>query len=463
VRNRGQLLVAVVVAAVVVAAAVYLDREVGARPLAAPPPGQAPSGAWFCPHGGGTDWEAWIELANPGTQPVLARIRGLSGARAPETQDLEVAPGSTIEVAVPSDAREASTTVEYFGGFVAAGWLLHAAGEESGVAAEPCLAETSTRWFLPDGTTLEEGNDDYVVVMNPYATDATISLTLLTERREPIRTEDWTNVALKPFHSQAFRLNRKALGETTVSTLLEVSGGRVAAATLGVTRTGGIRSAVGVPATSTSRVLPGGADAGRSGLIVMNAGLERVGLSGAIVDPEGEQPIAGLADASPPGGSARTIPATTATPSSMLVEAEGPGIAFARRTYGVATDQASTTGAARAEGVWIVLPAVAGAPSHPGIVLTNPGTEATTVTLSVLPAAGVSPPAPITLEVPPRSAVNVPKAFVESSGASAVLATAEGGTFVPATASYSRGREGYATYAVAVGVPIPDAWVPSAP
>jgi hypothetical protein len=38
---------------------------------------------------------------------------------------------------------------------------------------------------------------------------------------------------------------------------------------------------------------------------------------------------------------------------------------------------------------------------------------------------------------------------------------ADDGTFVPAAASYSRGREGFATYAVALGIQIPAAWIPA--
>lgn len=458
-RDRGQLVAAVLVAVGVVLGALYLEREVRARPLEPAPPGRAPTGAWFCPTGGGAHWEGWLELANPGTEPVPVRVRGLSEAKPSASRELEVPAGATVEVPIHPRTREASTTVEYFGGFVAAGWVVHAGGEETGVAAEPCLPDTAETWFLPDGVTLEQ-DDDYVVVMNPYPADAVISLTLFTERGEPLRLEDWTNVALRPFHSKAFRLNQKALGETTVSTLVEVSVGRVAAGTLGISRGGGIRSSIGLVDAVGERILPGGVDAGRSDLIVMSTGLERVALSGSILDPESEQPIAGLSDSSPAGESARTIAATTATPSTLEVASDAPDVAFARRTYGVASDQASTAGAPAPDDAWIVLPAVVGSPSHPGMVLANPGEEASAVTLHPLPAEGVTAPSPITVQVPPRSTVSVPKTFVEAIGRTALVALAEGGAVVPATASYSLGREGYATYAVAVGTPIPDAWLP---
>ena len=118
------------------------------------------------------------------------------------------------------------------------------------------------------------------MVINPYATDAVVSLTLMTDGRgDPVRTEEWTNVVLKPFHSKAFKLNDKALGETTVATVVDASVGRVAAATLGISKIAGIRSSVGLPAGVATQILPGAGDAGRTDLTVVSSGLERVALS----------------------------------------------------------------------------------------------------------------------------------------------------------------------------------------
>jgi hypothetical protein len=462
-RNRGQLLAALLVLAGVIVSAVYLDREVGARPLENAGVTGAPSGVWLCPHGGGSkDWDVRIQLANPGSEPVPVRVRTMTLAKPAPPEDHVVEPGSTLVIPVSSEGRESSTSVEYFGGFVAAGWIAHAGDDASGVAAEPCLPDSSPRWLLPDGTTADKSADDYVVVMNPFATDAVISFTLLSDRRDPVRTEEWTNVTLKPYHSRAFRLNDKEVGETTVSTVVDVSVGRVAAATLGISTLGGIRSAVGLPAGATTQILPGAADAGRTDLAVMSAGLERVSLSGTSLGAaETAQPLAALADAAPGGESARTIPLTTGSPTTLVVQAAEPDVAFARRTFGVASDQASTTGAIGPADAWIVLPSVIGQPSHPAIVLANPGQEPATLTLSALPGEGQSVPEPITVELPPMSTTLAPKAFVAGSSTSSVMIVASSGTFVASSASYALGREGYATFAVAMGVPIPAAWVPS--
>jgi hypothetical protein len=460
VRSRGQPLAAAVIALLVVLGALYASG-VGARSIAAGPAGSAPTGAWFCPHGGGPqDWTVTLQLANPGETPVPVRIRDLGDGKPGEPKDLTVDPGSTVAVPVRADGRERATSVEYFGGWVAAGWVAHAGGGEGGVAAEPCLADTSRRWFLPDGAT-QEDDDDYVIVMNPFATDAIFSLTLLTEDRDPIETEAWTNVTLKPFRSEAFRLNENVLGETTVSTVLDVSVGRVAAATLGVSKSGGIRSSVGVRGAASETILPGGFDQGRTDLVLMSTATNRAQLSGVLMDPDGTQPIAALSDAAPATDSARTIPITTASPSTLIARSQQPGVAFARRTFGVVSDQGSTTGASAAATAWIILPAIAGSPAHPGLVLANPGDVPAEISLSVLPGGDRAGPAPVTVEVPPGRTVQAPKGFVDAAPFSAILATSSSGTFVPTAASYSLGNEGYATYAVAVGVRIPESWRPS--
>lgn len=460
-RSRGQVLAALAVLALVIGSAVYAQRNVGARELAAGPGAAAPSGAWFCPHGGGPDWSVTIELANPGAEPVHVRLTRMNQGKPSTAADITLQPGQTGAVPVVAEDRGSGTLVEYFGGFVAAGWVSHPGSDASGVAAEPCTPTAGDRWLLPDASTLE--NDQaFVVVMNPFASTAVFSLTVYTDKSEPIRTEDWTDVVLKPFHVRAFRLNAKALGYDSVSTVVDASVGRIAAASLNLTTTGGIRSTLGYFGRAPSTVvLPAGFDQGRTALSVLSASTDRIQLTGDLLEHDSSQPVAGLADSSPPGESSRSFPATTNGPSAIVLTARGDGVAVARRTFGVATDQGGTLGAVPSA-AWIVLPTVVGAPNHPGLVLANPGPGPAEVTLTYLPGleAG-SAPGPVTVTIPPGRAIQGPKEFVGASPGSAILAIASSGTFVPAGASYSLGREGFATYAVAIGVPIPDAWVPS--
>ena len=75
-RFRGQAGWALLLLAVVVVGGVYLQR-VGPKASAAVSSEAAPSGAWFCPHGGGAEWAVTLELANPGTTPVQVRVGGV--------------------------------------------------------------------------------------------------------------------------------------------------------------------------------------------------------------------------------------------------------------------------------------------------------------------------------------------------------------------------------------------------
>lgn len=462
--RRAQPFVAALLLVGTLAAATYADRELGPPARGQGADGPASSGAWFCPHGGGPeDWEVLLQIANPGPGVATVRIRGFGPAKPSAPQEMQVEPGSFLRVPAAADGRARSSMVEWFGQWVAVGWVAHAGGGEGGVAAEPCSPAAGDRWFLPDGSTeVPEGspdnvsNDEFVIVMNPFARQAVVSLTLLSERKEPVRQGELTDVVLKPYRSVAFSLGDVVLGERTVSTLVDVSVGRVAAATLGVSVTGGIRSALGyLGQPPTVLTYPGGADAGRSELVVMNGAdaeeeVGRLELVGDILGTEGILPFAGLEEASLPSGSARTFPATTSGASSVRAELIGRDGAAIRRTYGVVSDQAAVTGAEPAS-AWVVLPAVAGLPANPGLVLANPSSEIVEVTLSFL-APG--PPESTVITIPPGSTVQAPKEFRDLAPDVAVLAESEG-TFVPASVSYSLGREGFAAFAAAIGIELP--------
>jgi hypothetical protein len=471
-RGRGQLVAAVLVVAAAAAAAVGLDRGVGVRALATAPPAAVPSGAWFCPHGGGKDWADTLEVANPGQQEVQIRVTTLSESRPSQPATYTVEPGTELLLPAQTPSRASSSVVEYFGGWVAAGWVSHAGGGEGGVAAEACSPTAGRTWLLPDGSTqlAEEASsgqaretlDSWVVVMNPFAADAVFSLTLYTDRDAPVRVGEWTRVSLKPFRSRAFHVNDQRLGYATVSTTVEAKVGRVVASTLDVSALGGIRSSLGQLAPAApNAVLPGGFDQGRTELIMMNPALEEVRATGTVLGRGDPQPLGGQDEGRAGAESAETFPITTEGPSSIDVTVPA-GAAVVRRTYGRSSDQAAT-GPGVPSRAWVILPAVAGRPSHAGAVVVNPGPDPVGIELSYLPSGTEPPPGPITMRVPGLRAVAVPSAFVQARPLGAILAIATAGTFVPAAASYSLGREGYAAYAVSLGVPIPEQWVPSRP
>jgi hypothetical protein len=469
-RGRGQLLAAFVTVLAVVAAGAWLQRDVGTRPPAGPAAASAPSGAWFCPHGGGPGWQRTIEVANPGDHAVGIRVTTLSEKRPTPPRSYEVDPGRELLLPADDAAREASTVVEYFGGWVAASWVTHAGGGETGVAAEPCSPVAGSRWLLPDGSTALDQNapgprarrthDAYIVVMNPFAADAVVSITLYTDRSAPVSPGLWHDVDLKPFRSRAFHLNVQRLGFATVSAVVDASVGRVVTSSLDVSSVSGTRSSIGqrspVPGEA---IFPGGVDEGRTELVVMNPTPDPVQPSGTALGAAEPQPLSGPQGDRVDPVSAQTFPLTTRGPTTLDVGVPA-GTAIVRRTYGVSSDSGASGPGVPAR-AWMLMPAIGGEPSHPGAVLANPGSTDLDVRLAYVPAGHQPPPAPITVHVPAFRTVAVPSAFVEAQPFGAIVATSTDGTFVPAEVSASLGVEGEAAYAVALGVPIPDAWVPN--
>src|SRR5207237_8729069 len=100
-------------------------------------PADAPSGVWFCPHGGGrTGWHVWLSLTNPGSTSVRARVTTFGASQPTAPKQVTVPANGRVQVAVPSAGRERASMVEYFGGWLAAGWVARAGGGDCGVAAE---------------------------------------------------------------------------------------------------------------------------------------------------------------------------------------------------------------------------------------------------------------------------------------------------------------------------------------
>ncbi len=186
---RRQALFALASVAFFVAALLWLDR-VGVRSAGGVAPGTAPSGAWVCPHGGAPEVSLAMYLANPGSVAVTARITGLGTDAAASPESYEVPAGSTVRIdQVPHD-RGAATYIEYFGGWIGAGWV---SSTDGGVAAEPCAADAARDWYLADETT-QLGEEAFVVVANPFAAPAVLDVVLYTADRAPIRDSEWTDL-----------------------------------------------------------------------------------------------------------------------------------------------------------------------------------------------------------------------------------------------------------------------------
>jgi hypothetical protein len=448
-RPRGQTLAVAAVVAAVAIGGVALERA-GVRAAGAPSIATTVSGAWFCPHGGGDDWSATVYVANPGSRPVSLRARALTDARPEEIDTVTVAPGSSVAIDAPASMRGSSTAIEYFGGWVAAGWVARAGGGDVGVAAEPCLADAGRRWTVADGTT-EQGQSAYVVVMNPFASDAVFDVEALTDGGAAKGLTDFTDFVLPGGRSAAFKLNQIALGRSAIAGTVRASIGRVAVAALGVSKVG-VRSAVGtLDDPPRAVVLPGGGDAGTSVLAAAVSEPTPTSFSATTLAEKGLRVAGRLHDQPLRGASASAFSVTTGEPATLSVrvaEAQG-GVAAARRTRGTAQDLGSTAGVVAGGRAWIVMPATGSTPRSPAVYLANPGEDAVAVALRTLPLQGRARSAEAT--VPPGRTIAAPGRLFDG-GDAPVLATADDGTFVPASASYSQGQHGVAGYAVSVGI-----------
>jgi hypothetical protein len=455
-RSRGRFLFTVAIVAIVAFAGTFLDRSVGVRERGGVPSPTTTSGAWLCPHGGGKDWAVTLEIANPSQAVATVRVSPLGPERpTAEPKSYEVAPGATLAVPARAKDRAASSYVEYFGSWVAAGWVAHASGDESGVAAEPCVEGAAGRWFAPDGTSAE-GEDAYLIVMNPFDAPAILDVVLYTKGRAPVRIGDWTGLALAPHRSTALLLSDQVVNEEALSAEVDVSRGRIAVASLGVRpATGGVRSAVAIAGGPPQRTfLPVAAASERSSLEVLVPGTDPVSVDATVFSEDVPQPADGLTDQRQGAQSSEITQVLAAGTSSFDVVATG-GAAVARRVAGHVNDTGSTGGVLGPARAWVVLPTVACEPNVPGLVLVNPGDGTAEVTLHALPQAGVSAPPDVTVSVPPARALPAPQAFLSADPSAAVLVTATSGTVIASGASSSCGREGILGFAVAAGVPAP--------
>ena len=144
-RARGQGVLTLVLVGRVAVRAVSLrpTRPEGAR---AAPRRLGPSGLWLCPHGGGPGRRPPCTSRIPARPRSSARLtapgRGASASVRGRRRARRVARSG---VEAPRSRAGASRYVEYFGGWVAAGWVVRGAEGEAGIGAEPCTPRPADR------------------------------------------------------------------------------------------------------------------------------------------------------------------------------------------------------------------------------------------------------------------------------------------------------------------------------
>jgi hypothetical protein len=414
--------------------------------------GAAPSGAWICPHGGASDLSAALFLANPGERTVSARVTALGSKAPPPAVRYDVAAGTTVRVELLAEDRGAATYVEFFDGWLGAGWVSFT---EGGVAAEPCAHDASRHWYLADGTT-QLGEEAYVVVTNPFSAAAVLDAVLYTSDRAPIRDSEWTDLVVPGRRSLALHLNTKVEGEPVVAVTLEVSVGRVAAATLGVSEGTAVRSALGWIEPARAAVFPVMKGSGQTELLLLSTADASIRFGATALSEDQPRPAGGLTEQEhgPAAARAYAIPTGPGPTAIRLFTLEGARVTGALRALGPGEDLGATGGAVAGSEAWVVFPASARTPSDPGAILVNDGNVDVVATVELLPQAGGTAEPSITVRVPAHAAAAVPPALWAAAPGSAMLISADG-PLVALAASTSRGSADADAFALSTGVPLP--------
>lgn len=452
---RGQALFAGGSVVVLAVALGLLDRA-GPKEPAAAPVGTSMSGAWVCPHGGGHDWTVNLFLANPGPVAVTARVTTLGEERSRAPDELDVPAGRSVRLEVPANEPGRATFVEYFGGWIGAGWVATTPGREPGTAAEPCAPEATRRWYTVDATT-QQHEDAYVVVANPFDIAAVLDVVIYTADRAPIRDSEWTDLVVPARRSIALPLDSKVEGEPAVATEIDVSVGRVAVASLGITDGSRIRSALGWAGTATGGIFPVMRGSGRAELLLFSTADRTITFGATTLSEDQPRPAGGLTEQEHPGAAIRAypVPLEGGPEAVSLFTLDDAAVVAALRAFGPGPDPGSTAGAVAPAPAWLVLPAVAGGRSHPGVVLVNPGDEDAVVTVEILAREGGTAAAPVTVDVPAHAAAAVPPGFWETAPGAGLLVRAQGAPVVALAASTSLGKGDRDTFALSMGVPVP--------
>jgi hypothetical protein len=445
---RGHALFAVATAAVVAVSIFWLAR-IGPRVPAPIAPGVAPSGAWICPHGGGEDVTVSTYLANPGTTDVTARLTRL-GASPAASESVAVPAGTTVRVASEPPDRGSATFVEYFGGWIGAGWV---ASTREGLAAEPCADRAARGWYLPDGTT-QLGEEAYAIVANPFASPAVLDVVLYSADRAPIRSSEWTGLVIPPRRSAALRVNSKVEGEPVVAVALDVTVGRVAAASLGVSDRTKLRSALGWTHPTAGGVFPVVRASGQTELLLLSTADRSIRFGATELTEEPPRPAGGLTEQEhgPAAARAYAIPLAGGPSAIRVFTLEGEEVVGAVRARGPGEDLGATGGATSSAETWLLLPALARSSSVPDAVVVNDGDDDVVASVELLPKRGASATSAITVTVPAHSAVAVPASLWRAAPDSALVVRSDGGPIVALAAS-TDARGG--AFALALGVPIP--------
>ena len=268
-------------------------------------------------------------------------------------------------------------------------------------------ARGRTTWYAADNTT-EQGQQAYLVVMNPFGTDAVFDVVLYAADAAPDpRLRPAPTSPLGRAGASRCRLNDKSRpARAAVAAEVVVTAGRVAVASLGIDASGGVRSALGVAGHARRRPTcrwRGGA--GQSQLARRRSpGRESVRFGGHAVLRRTRRSRPAVSSASRRTRRRRSVyPVITAGPVGGRRHAQdGDPFVAALRATGPGND-AGATARRRGAGATVGRAADRRRASRldPGLVLVNPGSEPVAGRRCICsPTAGAAAAADVTVTVP---------------------------------------------------------------
>jgi hypothetical protein len=203
---------------------------------------QARASLWFCP---GPPTQAMLRLdritmTNIGPTPAAVAVTARPDQGTQSQQTFTIPASSVVTKARTELGPLGALTVESFGAPIEVEENLEGSTR---VAGGPCAADAATRWYFAAGTT-PRGAEQWLVLDDPYASDAKVDITLRTSNgiRRPDKLQG-LDIARRsrvvvPIHSYAVREDRVSVAVdvrigAVVATQLLTFGGSGAAWSLG--------------------------------------------------------------------------------------------------------------------------------------------------------------------------------------------------------------------------------------
>jgi hypothetical protein len=287
---RSRRFLFVVVLGALLVAALAAGHAGATRPSPAPSASVSPNvsmlgssnSVWFCP-GLPTALpprSARVTIANIGDTTADVVVTDLADKGTVTHLAVEVPPRSEVTNTRDQLGGPGALTVESFGGRV-----LVEEGTESARALDtvPCATRTSAHWYFAAGTT-PRGVQQWLVIDNPYASDAKVDVTLRTS--SGVRRPDALQSLDVPRRSRAvIAIHDIAVRVDRVAVEIDAEFGSVVAAQslvyTSAAGTPGFAISLGVPTAAIEWTFPGGvAQAGSTALVA----IANVGDANAQVD-----------------------------------------------------------------------------------------------------------------------------------------------------------------------------------